>query len=44
MLMNMTDEVKDAMKWVAQGAARTKRLITTQAEIAQKIKDGTIKR
>lgn len=43
MLMDVSAEIKDAMQWVTQGATRTKRLISIRAEIAQKIKDGTLK-
>jgi hypothetical protein len=42
-LDDVTEDIKDAVQWVTQNAYRTKKLIATQAEIAQKIKDGTIK-
>jgi hypothetical protein len=42
-LEDVSQDIRDAMKWVTQDANRSKKLISSQAEIAQKIKDGTLK-
>jgi hypothetical protein len=42
-LEDVSQDIRDAAKFVTQNAYRSKKLISTQAEIAQKIKDGTLK-
>jgi hypothetical protein len=42
-LEDVSQDIRDAAKFVTQNAYRSNKLISTQAEIAQKIKDGTLK-
>lgn len=42
-LEDVSEDIRDAAKFVTQNAYRSKKLISSQAEIAQKIKDGTLK-
>jgi hypothetical protein len=42
-LKDVRQDIKDAAKFVTQNAYRTKKFVSTQAEIAQKMKDGTLK-
>jgi hypothetical protein len=42
-LEDMRRDIQDAAKFVTQNAYRSKKLISLQAEIAQKIEGGTLK-
>jgi hypothetical protein len=42
-LEDVSQDIADAMKFVTQNAYRSRKLIATQAEIAKKRKDGTLK-